>query len=140
MDSSREMIRMIEQKITARGIENMKPVFHDLEKEPFPSQFDVIYTQMVFHHVTSIDQVLDRFYSMMTGGGYLAIADLYPEDGSFHGEGFTGHKGFNVERLSITLLNHGFKNIHVQPCFIIRKAAENGDQKEYPVFLMTANR
>jgi hypothetical protein len=29
-----------------------------------------------------------------------AIADLYPEDDSFHGEGFAGYKGFDPEELS----------------------------------------
>ena len=55
-------------------------------------------------------------------GEYLAIADLYPEDGSFHGEGFTGHKGFDVEKLSSNLMNHGFTEIRFKQCFIIRRA------------------
>ncbi|MCX6245651.1 MAG: class I SAM-dependent methyltransferase [Bacteroidetes bacterium] len=140
MDSSREMIRVISEKISLGGIKNLKPVLHDLETEPFPGKFDFIYSQMVFHHVGNIDGILKKFNDLLNPGGYLAIADLYPEDGSFHGEGFTGHKGFDVEKLTSTLKNHGFTNIHTNECFVIRRTLDNGNEKEYPVFLMTANK
>jgi len=34
---------------------------------------------------------------MLSKGGYLAIADLYKEDGSFHGEKKVPHNGFDME-------------------------------------------
>jgi hypothetical protein len=93
---------------------------------------------MVFHHVEDIDGVLNKFYSFLNPGGFLAIADLYPEDGSFHGEGFTGHLGFDPEELSSKLSAHGFRDISYRECFVMKKVPDNGENREYPIFLMFA--
>ena len=39
-------------------------------------------------------RVLSAFAGMLVPGGYLGIADLEREDGSFHGADFDGHHGF----------------------------------------------
>ena len=57
--------------------------------------FDLIYTLMVLHHVGDVETIIRKFRGLLNPGGYLAIADLYSEDGSFHGEGFSGHMGFD---------------------------------------------
>ena len=54
---------------------------------------------------------------LLNAGGFLAIADLYEEDGSFHGEGFTGHNGFDPENLSEILRKNRFRNILIQILF-----------------------
>jgi len=140
MDNSREMTAVTEEKIAARQIKNMKPIFFDLEHDDYSGKFDIIYSQMVMHHVNDVDAILLKFYNLLNPGGYLAIADLYAEDGSFHGEGFTGHLGFDVESLSEKLISTGFRNILHRQCFIITKTDDNGKISEYPIFLMTASK
>ena len=66
---------------------------------------------MVLHHIVSIQSLFERFYNMLLPGGFLAIADLFTEDGSFHGEGFDGHKGFDPEQLKVQLQKTGFKEV-----------------------------
>src|ERR1035437_5596893 len=117
-------------------IKNMSALWIDLEKEEFSGTWDIIYSQMVFHHVENIDVILDKFRALLKSGGYLAIADLYSEDGSFHGEGFTGHKGFDVVKLSDLLNSKGFNDISHQECYLIKKTLEDGNIKEFPVFLI----
>ncbi len=95
---------------------------------------------MVLHHVNDIPDILKKFYRMLTPGGYLAIADLYTEDGSFHGDGFTGHKGFDVEILANELAGNGFKNITHHTCFTVQKITEQGTAKNFPVFLIVAKK
>ena len=51
---------------------------------------------MVLHHVTDIENIIRKFHNLLNPDGHLAIADLYTEDGSFHGKEFTGHKGFDT--------------------------------------------
>jgi tRNA (cmo5U34)-methyltransferase len=139
LDTSAEMVRMIHEKINAQGIKHMRPVQVNLESEDFrEGTFDMIYSQLVFHHLTHIDYVLHKFNNMLNKGGYLAIADLYSEDGSFHGEGFNGHPGFNPEQLAVKLKGTGFRNIQYQPCYIITKTTEDGILKHFPVFLLNA--
>lgn len=140
MDSSKEMTQVTIEKIEAQGLQNMKPLFFDLEHQDFKGRFDIIYSQMVMHHVNNIDAMLARFYSLLHPGGYLALADLYTEDGSFHGEGFNGHLGFDVEELSIKLKNAGFRNLNHQLCHIIRRTDEIDNVKEFPIFLIVAER
>lgn len=137
MDSSEGMINVIKEKLAFSEITNLKPLQLDLEKDPFTGAYDLIFSQMVFHHVEDIDRILQKFYSFINPGGLLAIADLYPEDGSFHGDGFTGHLGFDPENLSAKFSDHGFTAVSYKECFVIKKLLANGETKEYPIFLMT---
>jgi tRNA (cmo5U34)-methyltransferase len=137
MDNSLEMTRVTEEKIADLKIENMKPLFFDLEHQDYSGSFDIIYNQMVMHHVNNIDAVLSKFHHLLNPGGYLAIADLYAEDGSFHSEGFEGHLGFDVDRLGEKLKALGFINIEHQQCYSIDKTDEDGTVKEFPIFLLT---
>lgn len=69
-----------------------------------------------------------------------AIADLYPEDGSFHGEGFKGHLGFNVDKLSAILAKNQFINISYKPCFVINKKISDTETRQFDVFLLISNK
>jgi len=138
MDSSQGMIDVIREKISQKEIHNLEPVYFDLEQGTYEGEFDLVYTQMVLHHVEDINGLLYKFSMLLKPGGVLAIADLYPEDGSFHDGTFTGHKGFDPGNLSHELSAHGFRNINHLTCFVIKKDIGNGKTKEYPVFLITA--
>ena len=140
LDNSAEMIRMAVEKIEKQQIRNMHPLHINLEKEAFSDTFDIIYTQMVFHHITDIGLIISKLHRLIRPGGFLAIADLYPEDGSFHGEGFTGHTGFDPEWLSEKLQIAGFSKINYQPCYTIKKNTDPEQYKEFPVFLMICSR
>lgn len=139
MDNSREMTQVAREKIANENAKNMKPLLFDLEKEDFKGKFDIIYTQMVLHHVGDIDAIFNKFLALLNTGGYLAIADLYPEDGSFHGDGFVGHLGFDVKIIANMLNDIGFKNIQHQQCYILKKEDESGNIRSYPIFLLTAS-
>ena len=139
MDNSREMVKVMNEKISEKNVNNLKALFFDLEQTDYTGgKFDLIFTQMVLHHVTDIDLIISRFYKLLNPGGFLAIADLYPEDGSFHGEGFTGHRGFDVEILSNQLRRQGFTNISHRKCFVINKKISDSETKQFDVFLLIA--
>jgi tRNA (cmo5U34)-methyltransferase len=140
MDNSKEMTAVTAEKIADQNIQNMTPLFFDLEHQDYSGRFDIIYNQMVMHHVNDVDLILSKFYSLLNPGGFLAIADLYAEDGSFHSEGFSGHHGFDVEPLSGKLKAIGFTNIEHQQCYSIEKTDEDGNKTEYPIFLLTASK
>jgi tRNA (cmo5U34)-methyltransferase len=140
MDNSPEMINVTNGKISGQQINHMKTVLTNLEQEEYPEHFDIIFSQMVMHHVGDVQGVLGKFYRMMNPGGYLALADLYTEDGSFHGDGFTGHKGFDVDLLARDLKILGFKNISHQTCFTVQKVTDDGAVKNFPVFLIVAGK
>lgn len=140
MDNSREMTAVTEEKIAALHISNMNPLFYDLEHQDFTGKFDIIYNQMVMHHVQDVDAMLAKFYSLLNPGGFIAIADLYSEDGSFHCEGFNGHLGFDTEQMAGKLKAIGYKDIQHQKCYTIEKTDEDGIVSEFPIFLLTASK
>ena len=140
MDNSTEMIKVIQEKIDAYHSTNLKPILFNLEQEELSNDsFDCIFTQMALHHVIDTELIINRFNKMLNPGGYLVIADLYSEDGSFHGEGFTGHNGFDVKLLKENLEKVGFTNITSEECFVMKKGRADA-LREYPVFLLVAEK
>lgn len=140
IDNSSEMVRIINEKIKSAKARNLKTLNFDLEHEDYKgAKFDLIFTQMVFHHVIDIESIIKKFYGILNPGGHLAIADLYPEDGTFHGKGFTGHNGFNPAELSELLLKAGFLNISHSKCYVIDRKISDTETKKYDVFLLIAN-
>jgi tRNA (cmo5U34)-methyltransferase len=139
MDNSREMIRVCEEKVDYYKTSHIHPVWFDLEHSDYNSSgagFDMIYSQMVFHHVKNIESILIKFYALLNPGGYLAVADLYTEDGSFHGPGIDVHNGFDPRETLDLLGKKGFKNGKYETCFeIVREPG-----RKYPVFLLVTNK
>jgi len=137
LDSSAEMVRITNEKIESAGVLNLKSILYDLEKDNWQgTKFDLIMTQMVLHHVSDIDSIFIKFSEMLKPGGYIAIADLYPEDGSFHGEGFTGHKGFDTKELSDSLSKAGFKITSEEKCFVLNRKISEAETKQFDIFLL----
>lgn len=140
MDNSLEMVKMMNNKIKASGVDNLKTLNFNLEKAELKNaKFDLIFNQMVLHHITDIENIITKFYDLLNPGGFLAIADLYIEDGSFHGVGFTGHKGFDLAELSKLVLKAGFLSISHRKCYVIDRKVSDTETKHYDVFLLIAN-
>ncbi|MCK5208209.1 MAG: methyltransferase domain-containing protein, partial [Cyclobacteriaceae bacterium] len=101
------------------------------------NEYDVIYTLMTLHHIPDVNNIVKVFNSILKRGGYLCIADLVKEDGSFHSDhdNFDGHNGFDRNELSITLSNNGFNVEYYKICFEIVKEFDDKNKK-YPLFLM----
>ncbi len=136
MDSSQEMINVCKEKVEYHNASHIKPVWYDLEHKNYAENFDIIYNQMVLHHVIDVELILQKFYLLLNPGGYLAIADLYTEDGSFHGPDVKVHLGFNPVKLIEILKRIGYKNSIYKTCFTIKR--ENG--QNFPVFLLVAKK
>ena len=119
-DSSDGMLEVLKQKIQKNNIISMNVLKTDLMVNEIPEKkFDIIYTALTLHHITDIETILKRFYTMLKKSAFLCIADLDEEDGSFHGPDFTGHKGFNREAMKKLFKETGFKNIKVDTCYTI---------------------
>ncbi len=139
-DSSDGMLAVLRSKIDSADIKNMTVIKLDLVTDPLPLQrYSIIYTLMTLHHVIHTGRILSAFFALLTQPGYLCIADLDEEDGSFHGPEFPGHKGFNRIKLAAAAVETGFHSPDFQSIFTITKNLGHA-KKEYPVFLMTARK
>jgi len=136
MDNSQEMIKVCVEKTEFYSTRHIQPLWFDLEHKDFDGKFDLIYNQMVLHHVNDYEAIIHTFYTLLNPEGYLAIADLYQEDGSFHGPDVKVHLGFDPEKLKEIFRNNGFKNIVYKTCFEVKR--ESGIS--YPVFLLVAQK
>lgn len=141
MDSSAEMVKIVNEKIESSKTKNIKSILFDLEQKEYKEKkYDLTFTQMALHHVADIETIINRFSKLLNPGGYLAIADLYPEDGSFHGDSFNGHKGFDPDNLARLLMQNNFQNTSYFKCFTINRKISDTLTKKYDMFLLIANR
>ena len=139
-DNSRGMLEVVAEKIAAQGVTNMTQLKLDLLTDPAPTQkFYLIVTAMTLHHVPDTDHILRVFHDLLNPGGYLCIADLDQEDGSFHGPEVDVYHGFDQADLGRRTAQAGFSDVQFQTVFTITKERETGAQ-DYPVFLMMARR
>ncbi|MGE4283138.1 MAG: class I SAM-dependent methyltransferase [Clostridia bacterium] len=136
-DSSEGMLEIVKQKMIQKDIHNMTPIKIDLTKDlPPKNKFDLIYTLLTLHHILDTTGILRTFNKMLNEKGYLCIADLDEEDGTFHKEGFIGHNGYNRVDLEDTLKANGFSVLDSEVCYHIIKKGRDGKIKSFPMFLI----
>ena len=138
VDTSEGMIKVLKEKVKQLKVKNFKPILIDvLQDSKSISKTDVIYTLMTMHHIENIDKAVTIFNSLLNKTGYLCIADLVEEDGTFHptSQNFTGHNGFNKIELTKTIHNNGFEVVYYTICYEIEK-----NDKKYPLFLLIAKK
>lgn len=140
-DTSQGMLDVLGEKIASSGVTNMHPVRLDLETEPLPAEkYHITYSLMLLHHIRDAKGILRKFYDLLEPNGYLIVADLDKEDGSFHTDGTTDvHKGFDRHELQGWVEAIGFGNVRFSTAYEIRKEID-GREKTFPVFLMSAQK
>jgi ubiquinone/menaquinone biosynthesis C-methylase UbiE len=139
-DSSAGMLSVLREKIAALGVTNMTVRQADLTADAPPDErYDLIYSSMTLHHIPDTDAILEVFHQLLRPGGHLCIADLDPEDGSFHGPEVDVHHGFDREELAAKLRAKGFTDVTFEPVFEIEKEIGGGTRR-FPVFFMTTRR
>lgn len=139
-DTSAGMLAVAEEKIAAQGVTNIVTRQADLTADtPQDERYDLIYSSMTLHHIPDTDAILKTFHSLLNPGGWLCIADLDKEDGSFHGIEVEVHHGFGREVLAEKATRAGFARPRFETVFEIVKETEQG-ARAYPVFLMVARR
>lgn len=161
-DSSAGMLEVLREKIAALGARNMSVRQADLTDAPpsltpSPSpegrgerqaslgdgdeieRYDLIYSSMVLHHIPDTAGILATFHALLNPGGWLCVADLDQEDGSFHGIEIDVHHGFTRETLRQQAEAAGYRDVRFETVFEIVKEQETGT-RAYPVFLMVARK
>ncbi len=140
-DVSPGMLAVLEQKARAAGLDHLHTRVLDLTHMPPPTEhFELIFSSMTMHHIPDVAALVRTFHGMLKPGGWLALADLDAEDGSFHGSDVQGvmHKGFDRDALQADLRAAGFADTSARTAHTVAKAAADGRLSHYPVFLITA--
>ena len=140
-DTSQGMLDVLREKIAAADVTNMHPVRLDLSSDPLPAeQYDLTYSLMTLHHIHDVNDLLIKFRELLLPTGYLLVADLDKENGSFHTDGTTDvHLGFDRDELQKMVEDVGFGNVSFSTAYEITKKIGN-EERIFPVFLMTAQK
>jgi cyclopropane fatty-acyl-phospholipid synthase-like methyltransferase len=135
VDVSTAMNAQLRQKLSGLACD-VEIIEMDLEKSRLDKKFDGIISSMTMHHIKNIRTMFERFHAMLNEGGFIAIADLESEDGTFHSED-TGvhHLGFGKADIAALAAAAGFKNVVTATVSIVHKP-----QGDYPVFLLTGQK
>ena len=140
-DTSVQMLAVLEAKAKASGLDHVRTfLLEDGYPAPLGPQFDAIVSSMVLHHVEDIPALLTRFGQWVRPGGWIAVADLEPEDGTFHRDGaHEVHHGIDPVWLGSQIETVGFSVRSIRTVHTIRRQGEGADRpKDYPVFLLVA--
>ena len=134
-DTSPAMLAKLEAKAELAG--KVETACRDILHDPLDEKFDLIVSAMAMHHVEDTAALLRGFAEHLADSGRVALADLDKEDGSFHPPDTEGvfHFGFEREQLRRLMESLGFRQIEFFTAHTIV-----GDEKEYPVFLVTAEK
>ena len=135
-DVSPGMIDQVRRKLAAYPAAHMTPLLLDLTHDPAPDdKFNLIALAMTLHHVEDVSLLLSKLAGMLNKNGWLAIADLCAEDGSFHDPMRVPHNGFDPDRLAATI-SAALGNANCQ-WQVVHQVPKNG--RHYDVFLLTAH-
>lgn len=136
-DYSQGMIEALRQKIEDSNIDGITPLLDDLNTGGLNGlRFDLIYSSMTMHHIPDVTEILRKFYDMIEPGGFVAIADLDAEDGSFHSDHTeVHHHGFDRKEMVRLLEQAGFADVKSSTAHTMTKEIENGENRDYTVFL-----
>jgi len=143
-DTSGGMLWVLQEKINSHSLGNIETLQLDLGSDDDSlagRSFNLIYSSMTLHHIKDPAAVLQKCRQLLAEGGFLAIADLEKEDGSFHGdmEGVE-HLGFDPGQLAALATTCGFAQVNVSRAHVITKENARRQVRDYPVFLLIARK
>lgn len=135
VDNSPSMLVEFENKCDEFSCET-EVIEKDLSSETLEREFDGIISSMTIHHLEDTAALLSKLYDMLNDGGFVAIADLDSEDGTFHSDNEgVFHYGFDRHMLAQYAQEVGFKDVTFSLANKISKP-----HREFTVFLMTAKK
>jgi predicted TPR repeat methyltransferase len=134
VDTSTQMLEKVKEKNSEEL--SIEPILQDIIQTPLEKCFDALVSSMTLHHIEDLELFFSTIYNNIKEDGFIAIADLELEDGTFHSDN-TGvfHFGFEEELLLNVAQKCGFKDVVFENINTINKP-----HKDFGVFLLTARK
>lgn len=132
VDTSTQMLQKLKEKNTPQL--SIEAINQDIVKNPLTHTFNGLVSSMTLHHVEDLKAFFDVIYKNINEDGFIAIADLESEDGTFHSDNAgVFHFGFDNKELCDIVENSGFKDVKFENINTINKP-----HRDFGVFLLTA--
>ncbi|EAT15936.1 class I SAM-dependent methyltransferase [Desulfuromonas acetoxidans] len=139
VDSAEKMLEVTLEKAREQGVDQKieTQLSHDHFPDNIEQMFDVIYSSMVMHHVPDVAALVRSMIQHLAPGGYVALADLDVEEGTFHDDP-TGvfHHGIDRHWLVNYLKDQGLCDVRADTVHTIVKQRE-GKEETFTVFLVS---
>lgn len=134
VDTSLSMLEKLKAKNTPEL--SIETYCQDIIAKPLDRSFDGLVSSMTLHHVEDLKAFFETIYRDISEGGFIAVADLESEDGTFHSDN-TGvfHFGFEKDALCKVASEAGFSEVDFQNINTIKKP-----HRDFGVFLLTAKK
>ena len=134
VDTSKKMIEKLKEKNTPEL--TIETYCQDIIEQPLTRTFDGLVSSMTLHHVENLDLFFKTIYKDINDNGFIAIADLESEDGTFHSDNAgVFHFGFEENNLCEIVKKAGFKNVQFENINTINKP-----HRDFGIFLLTATK
>jgi predicted TPR repeat methyltransferase len=143
VDSSSAMLAKLQEKAQTGGFDNVEARLLDLQDQRAPSDIapDLIVSAMALHHIADLPRLLRAFAEWLRPGGYVALADLDAEDGSFHPDPTdVHHHGIDRDWLMTQMTELGLHDARATTAHAIERPDAAGSVRRYPVFLTTGHK
>jgi SAM-dependent methyltransferase len=125
-------------KVAAAGLADVTVIPYDLTTDAPPGgTFDLAVSLLVLHHVPDTRSVLSSVHALLTSGGWMALADLDAEDGTFHDPDAPSihHHGFEREHVATLAREAAFTEVATLDAATIER-----EGRTYPLFLLLGRR
>ena len=137
LDNSSGMVDVYNQKAKQIGMNNIKSEIHDINTQDLQeNKFDLIVTNMTMHHIKDTKGFIQKLSNSLRPNGYLCIADLKTEDGTFHGDN-TGVEYFGFD---INEIKSYFEEVKLKDINLDLLESINKPHKTYDVFYVMAKK
>ena len=134
VDTSAGMLEKLKEKNS--DALHIIPIQQDIIREPLTQKFNGLVSSMTLHHVEDLETFFQTIYENIKESGFIAIADLEEEDGTFHSDNEgVHHFGFDAEKLREIVQRNGFKDIVIENINTINKT-----HRDFGVFLLSAKK
>lgn len=111
VDSSEQMLEIVENKISQRGITNSKVIHSDFIEDTLNVKVDIILLSLVLLHISDTKKILEALFDKLNDGGKLIVVDFDKNDQVSNPK---VHNGFSHEVLQKLLAEIGFKSAEIK--------------------------
>lgn len=142
VDSSAGMLEALRGKAAAAGVGNVSELLADLTaQDATVGAFEAIVSSMTLHHIEAPGALIGKLVGLLGPGGWLALADLDEEPGTFHPDpAGVHHHGFGAETMRGLLAGAGLVEITCEQVHTVRRPVADGSLQDFGVLLTTGRR
>lgn len=124
VDSSKEMLKVVDEKIKQSKLENTRTLLADFTQEVPEIKADIVMMSLVLLHIPDTRAILQNIYSVLNKGGKLIIVDFDYNEKVKHPK---VHSGFKQDELKELLSEVGFNSTDIRNFYHGKEVFMNQD-------------